>query len=150
MIFKIRKYKIHEGGGILQTKKSKDNKAEIIDNVESQNENNLIDKKGTNPELNNMIFDGKSERKNYNEMDENFPNDFFSEEGFDFKNDFGKHLIIYKIIQKRKIFLDVKDAECNDIFFCMCFFTVENIFGLNNEFGMRPYLYISSFLFIIN
>ena len=133
MYLEYENTKKHETAGALKITKSNDNKAEIVDvkfSVESKNKD-LISKKGTNPDLNNI--EGKSTN---NEIINNFSDDFFSDEGFDFVPDIGKsahNLLDYT----EKVNISGFEGNYDD-FVCMCFFTFENVFDLNNKFGMKP------------
>ena len=68
--------------------------------------------------------------------DEKGEDDMFGDEGFDFMPDVGKeahNLVDY--ISK----VNINGYEGNfDNFICMCFFTFENAFDLNNKFGSAP------------
>ena len=133
MYLEYENTKKHETAGALKITKSNDNKAEIVDvkfSVESKNKD-LISKKGTNPDLNNI-----EPKSSNNEIIENFSDDFFSDEGFDYVPDIGKsahNLLDYT----EKVNISGYEGNYDD-FVCMCFFTFENVFDLNNKFGMKP------------
>ena len=131
MYLEFENTKKHETQGVVQIKKSNNNEAEIIDikfNVKSMNNNNSLNNKETNDEL--II------NKNNDKKDEENSDEIFSDEGFDYMPDVGKtahNLMDYT----EKVNISGFEGNYDD-FFCMCFFTFENIFDLNNKFGMKP------------
>ena len=110
----------------------KDKNDEKDEQKEDNNEENLNIEdinKNENEKLNNKISD-----ELYAEKDEE--DDIFGDEGFDFMPDLGKeahNLLDYT----GKI--NISGYEGNfDNFVCMCFFTFENVFDINNRSGTIP------------
>ena len=110
----------------------KDKNDEKDEQKEDNNEENLNIgdlNKNENEKLNNKISD-----ELYDEKDEE--DDIFGDEGFDFMPDLGKeahNLLDYT----GKI--NISGYEGNfDNFVCMCFFTFENVFDINNSSGTIP------------
>ena len=92
------------------------------------NNNNSLNNKETNDEL--IV------NKNNDKKDEENSDEIFSDEGFDYMPDVGKmahNLTDYT----EKVNISAFEGNYDD-FFCMCFFTFENVFDLNNKFGMKP------------
>ena len=133
MYLEYENTKKHETQGALQIRKTQNNEAEIVDikfSVKSMNNNNLLEKNEENE--NNKKSDEKS-----NDMKENEDSDdLFLDEGFDCLPDLGNsahNLIDYA----EKVNISGYEGNYDD-FVCMCFFTFENVFDLNNKFGMAP------------
>jgi len=133
MYLEYENTKKHETQGALQIRKTQNNEAEIVDikfSVKSMNSNNLLEKNEENE--NNKKSDEKS-----NDMKENEDSDdLFLDEGFDCLPDLGNsahNLIDYA----EKVNISGYEGNYDD-FVCMCFFTFENVFDLNNKFGMAP------------
>ena len=135
MYLEYENTKKHESGGAIKIKKTDNNQAEIIDiksNAESMKKNKLSGKE-INPEINNISSSGNI--INNNETDDEYSSDFFSEEGFDLMPDIGKSAHSFLDYVEK---VNISGYEGNyDDFVCMCFFTFENIFDLNNKFGMK-------------
>ena len=133
MYLEYENTKKHETQGALQIRKTQNNEAEIVDikfSVKSMNSNNLLEKNEENE--NNKKSDEKS-----NDIKENEDSDdLFLDEGFDCLPDLGNsahNLIDYA----EKVNISGYEGNYDD-FVCMCFFTFENVFDLNNKFGMAP------------
>ena len=135
MYLEYENTKKHESGGAIKIKKTDNNQAEIIDiksNAESMKKN-ILSGKEINPEINNISSNGNI--INNNETDDEYSSDFFSEEGFDLMPDIGKSAHSFLDYVEK---VNISGYEGNyDDFVCMCFFTFENIFDLNNKFGMK-------------
>jgi len=134
MYLEYENTKKHETQGVVQIRKSDNNEAEIVDikfSVKSMNTNSLSNKE-SNDEI---IEEKKNDKKNEKKGEEN-DDEIFSDEGFDFMPDVGKtahDLMDYT----EKVNISGYEGNYDD-FVCMCFFTFENIFDLNNKFGMKP------------
>ena len=165
MYFEYENTQKHEKEGAIKIRKTDSNKAEII-NIDLP-ENKKDKKKEEKKEDKKDEIEEKEEKKDYNEEDnlkldsgaelgetdintdenqkisddmfgdENGKDgDIFGDEGFDFMPDVGKqahNLLDY--VEK----VSITGYEGNfDNFICMCFFTFENAFDLNNKTGTRP------------
>ena len=130
MYLEYENTKKHESAGSLKIQKSVNNEAEIVDI--SMN-NNISTKKESEPNENNIIT---NDNNNINNNKDEFSDDFFSEEGFDLMPDKGK--LAHNLMDYTEK-VNIAGYEGNyDDFVCMCFFTFENVFDLNNKFGMSP------------
>ena len=166
MYFEYENTQKHEKEGAIQIRKTVSNKAEIInidlpenkkeEKKEEKKEDKIEkieekeDKEKEADEEDNLKLDSGAEfgetniNTNENEKisddmfgDENGKEgDIFGDEGFDFMPDVGKqahNLLDYS----EKV--SITGYEGNfDNFICMCFFTFENAFDLNNKTGTRP------------
>ena len=129
MYLEYENTKKHESQGAVQIKRSFDNKAEIIDiNLYIKEPNDEI----FNPDNNdNIISDDKIDLNNIDISDE-----FALDEGFDSLPDFGAHAHNLMDYTEK---VNINGFEGNyDDFVCLCFFTFENVFDLNNKFGVKP------------
>ena len=162
MYFEYENTQKHEKEGAIQIRKTESNKAEIInvdlpgnkkeEKKEEIKEDKIEEKEEKEAdEEDNLKLDSGAE---FGETDINANNedqkisddmfgdengkegDIFGDEGFDFMPDVGKqahNLLDYS----EKV--SITGYEGNfDNFICMCFFTFENAFDLNNKSGTRP------------
>ena len=162
MYFEYENTQKHEKEGAIQIRKTESNKAEIInvdlpgnkkeEKKEEIKEDKIEEKEEKEAdEEDNLKLDSGAE---FGETDINTNNedqkisddmfgdengkegDIFGDEGFDFMPDVGKqahNLLDYS----EKV--SITGYEGNfDNFICMCFFTFENAFDLNNKSGTRP------------
>ena len=111
-----------------------DEKIEISE-TKKENEDNLDDNFKINDNNNNksVVILGDKDKKNLLGNEKADGDDFFGDEGFDFMPDLGKeahNLLDYT----EKV--NIAGYEGNfDNFVCLCFFTFENAFDLNNKSG---------------
>ena len=133
MYLEYENTKKHESQGAVQIKKSLNNTAEIVEvniNIKEPNDN-IFNNKDLNNNDNNIISDDKLDLNN-----EEMPDDFFIDEGFDSMPDLGAgahSLIDYT----EKVNISGYEGNYDD-FICLCFFTFENVFDLDNIFGIKP------------
>ena len=166
MYFEYENTQKHEKEGAIKIRKTDANEAEII-NIDMPEENEKESKEGEeigkkenenkpdNEKKENEIKDNSDEILKINAEDEinnnelnvkiskelygdekGENNDLFGDEGFDFMPDLGKNA--HNLLDYTEK-VNIAGYEGNfDNFICMCFFTFENAFDLNNKFGETP------------
>ena len=128
MYLEYENTKKHESQGAVQIRKNLNNEAEIVDvNLEIKEPKNDL----FNSNDNNSISDDKIDFNNVDISD-----DFALDKGFDLMPDIGAgahNLMDYT----EKVNISGFEGNYDD-FVCLCFFTFENVFDLNNKFGVKP------------